>query len=140
MTTLTIFWVAILAIVFFLLWVICNGLASVLSATFNTIILTIKAGLIGIGLMIFIYLLYETIEGISTMGAFDIMSMIILQIATIVLLMAVLGGVGGFVGGIIFSIISYIFTIILFALEEIANLSERIYGYFLNIIVNRLEK
>lgn len=140
MVTFAIFWLAIFAIIFFVLGVIFKALASALYALLDSMskILAVGglAGLTGVAL----YLLYAIIDGIIKDGFWSVVGMIVIFLIVLGSFGAIMEGFGALLLKMVVEAALFALDIISRILEWLAMTCEKKYAKFLTAIINQLDK
>jgi hypothetical protein len=78
--TFIIFWAAVFAIIFFLIGVVCKGMAAVFSGAVETVTFVGAIGLLGSLAVGALYLIYAIVNGIITEGFMSVLGIIFMFI------------------------------------------------------------
>lgn len=146
MVAFVIFWAAVFALLFFLLSVIFNALASV----FNYAIPAAVAGMVPvigafslpILLVIALGILYAIVDGIITSGFWSVIGLFVLLSIVIGIVVALFGGFGMLLLSLLELIVSITLLIIAYVsdgLEWLADRCESGYVKLLNVIIKRID-
>lgn len=135
-----IFWASTFAFIFFLIGGVCKILASIFSGGLKTIEYMIVASLIGGGVLLLLELIYEIANEFFNSGLGSAILFIFVIIICIVLILWLVGWLGEIVIGLMVMIVGFIPEMIFVVLEWAADICEKVYGYFLNIILKQLKK
>lgn len=138
--TFIIFWAAIFAIIFFLIGVVCKGLASVFNGAVKTITFVGAIGLLGGLAAVALCLIYAIVHGIITEGFMSVLELIIMFLFEIGIIILVIGWLGPIIVEVIAFVVMLVVGFVSDVLEFAADACERAYGYFLNAIIKQLEK
>lgn len=140
MASFVIFWSAIFAIIFFVLGIIFKALASAFNSLLTSLGIILAIGgltsLVGIGL----FLMYAIVDGITKEGFKSVIGILVMMIVDIVILIAIVVGLGAGLFRIIVAIGRFVLSIISNILEFFAVIFENEYAKFLKAIINRLDK
>ena len=135
-----IFWAAVFAIIFFLVGVVCKGLASVFNGAVETITFVGAISLLGGLAAVALYLIYAIVNGIITEGFMSVLGTIFMFFLYIGIISLLIGWLGTIIVEIVAYVVTLVMGIVSGILEFAADACERAYGYFLNAIIKQLEK
>lgn len=138
--TFIIFGAAVMAIIFFGLGVVCKGLASAFNGGIETAAFIAKICLwSGIGIVA-LYLLCVIVNGIVSGNVLAVIGTIILSIVYIGIVVLFVGWLWKIIFMLVQLIVTFVMNLVYLILEFAAATCERAYAYFLNAIIQQLQK
>ena len=140
MVTCVIFWSAVFCIMFFLLGAVCKCLVAIFHAFLSTLELTLGC-LIVMGMtMLAIVIVYEIIVGIIAEGIMSVLGYLVMLIIEIAIIGLLIGWLGKIILSIVALITDAICHLVATILEGMAGTFEKVYVYFLEVILKRIDR
>lgn len=140
LATITIFWSAVFAIIFFILGIVIKALSaainSLMTSVAGLVALSGLAGLVGVAL----YLVYAIIDGVIKKGIWYTIGMIVLFIIVISILIVIVGGVGSILLELVVVIAAAALNVLSIVLEWLEEFCEDAYDSSLSSIIKCINK
>ena len=140
MVAITIFWACAFAVFFFLLGVVCKGLAAAFQGLLNTIGEFIKYMAWAAIAVIVLFLIGLIVSSIAAGSLIELIGLVVVLLVVLAIGYFLVGWLGALIFAVALVAAEFILAFTEDLFESAAYYCEEAYSYFLSIIINRIEK
>ena len=140
MVAITIFWASVCEVFFFLLGVVCKGLAAAFQGLLTTIGEVIKVVVWAAIAVIALLLFGLIIASIATGSLIELIGLVVVLLVVLAIGYCLVGWLGALIFAVALVVAEFILAFTEDLFESAAYYCEEAYSYFLSIIINRIEK